>query len=60
MKVKELVEKLQEVDPENEIYVRYYRWDRDGCATLEDYWLWNMDRNIIVEKDGFIIDISDD
>lgn len=60
MKVKELMEKMKEVDPEKEIYVRYYRVDRDGCATLEDYWLWDMNRNILVEKGGLIIDISDD
>ena len=60
MKVKELMEKMKDVDPEKEIYVRYLRGDRDGCATLEDYWLWDMDRNILVEKGGFIIDISDD
>lgn len=60
MKVKELMEKMKDVDPEKEIYVRYLRGDRDGCATLEDYWLWDMDRNIIVEERGFIIDISDD
>ncbi len=39
LKVKDLMEKLKEVDPEKEIYVRYYRGDRDCCATLEDYWL---------------------
>lgn len=60
MKVKELMEKMKDVDPEKEIYVRYYRGDRYGCATLEDYWLWDMDRNIFLEESGFIIDISDD
>lgn len=60
MKVKELMEKMKDVDPEKEIYVRYLRGDRDGCATLEDYWLWDMDKNILVEESGFIIDISDD
>lgn len=30
MKVKDLMEKLKEVDPEKEIYVRYYRGDQDG------------------------------
>ena len=59
MKVKELLEKMKDVDPEKEIYVRYYCGDWDGCATLEDYWLWDMDRNILVEESGFIIDISD-
>lgn len=60
MTVKELMEILKKSDPEKEIYVRYYRGDRDGCATLEDYWLWDKDRNILVEESVFIIDISDD
>lgn len=60
MKVKDLIEKLKEVDSEKEIYVRYLRGDRDGCVTLEDYWLWDMDENILVEESGLIIDISND
>lgn len=60
MTVKDLMEKMKDVDSEKEIYVRYNRGDRDGCATSEDYWLWDMNRNILVEESGFIIDISDD
>ena len=60
MRVKELMEKMKDVDPEKEIYVRYNRCDLFGGATLEDYWLWDIDRNILVEENGFIIDISDD
>ena len=60
MKVRELLERLKDVNQESEIYVRYYRGDRDGCATLEDYWLWDMDRNVVVDNDMLVIDISDE
>lgn len=60
MTVKELMWHLMDFDPDKEVYIRYIRGDRDGCATTEDYWLHSKDRIISDEYNNPIIDITDD
>lgn len=60
MKVKELMKVLLDFDPDREVYIRYVRGDRDGCATTEDYWVYSKDRIESGEYNKLVIDITDD
>lgn len=60
MTVKELIWHLMDFDPDKEVYVRYIRGDRDGCASKEDYWVYSEDRITSDEYRNLIIDITDD
>ncbi len=58
MKVRELLERLKDVNQESEIYVRYWRGDAYGSADLEDYWV--EDKNVVMDNDMLVIDIRED
>lgn len=60
MTVEELIRRLMDFNPDKEVYVRYIRGDRDGCATTEEYWLHSEDRITLDEYQNPIIDITDD
>lgn len=58
MKVRELLERLKDVNQDAEICVRYLRGDAYGSAYLEDYWV--EDKNVDIGEALLVIDISDD
>lgn len=60
MTVKELMKVLSEFDPDREVYIRYVMGDRNGSATIEDYWVYSEDRITSGEYNKLIIDITDD
>lgn len=58
MKVRELLERLKDINQESEIYVRHWHGDAYGSADLEDYWV--EEKNVVVDNDMLVIDIRDE